>query len=89
MFRDDTGSDVDYYDRLNPQNPGHEFCKHNVDLDEAFCWRCKVERDERARELSASDVLSAALVVMLDKIREHEDETKGAALAARFEKGSA
>ena len=33
------------------------------------------------------DVLSAALVVMLDKIREHEDETKGAALAARFEKG--
>lgn len=66
-------SDVDYYDRLNPQNPGHEFCKHNVDLDEAFCWRCKVERDERAaalsaRELSAGDVMAAALVVMLDKI---------------------
>jgi hypothetical protein len=59
------------------------YCPHGVDENEAGCGKCL------DAELSASDVLGAALVVMLDKIREHEDETKGAALAARFEKGSA
>ena len=84
MFPDKTGSDVDYYERLNPQNPGHDFCRHGVDLHEATCYPCAFGEET---ELSASDVLGAALVVMLDKIREHEDETKGAALAARFERG--
>jgi hypothetical protein len=93
MFPDYTGSDVDYYERLNPQDPGHEFCRHLVDLDEATCYQCVVERAQRSAatagdELSASDVLSAALVAMLKKIQERDDETMGAALAARFEKGS-
>ncbi len=38
------------------------YCPHGVDENEADCGICL--RDE----LSASDVLSAALVVMLDKI---------------------
>ncbi len=56
-------SDVDMYDRLNPQNPGHEFCRHLVDLDEATCWRCQEERTERAAALAGR-----SLVAMLDRI---------------------
>lgn len=33
-------SDLDYYERLNPSGPHHEFCPHGVDLDEADCGAC-------------------------------------------------
>ncbi len=39
-----------------------DYCPHGVDLHEAGCGKCL------QHELSAGDVLSAALVVMLDKI---------------------
>jgi hypothetical protein len=62
-----------------PEEPP-DYCPHGIDQHEADCGRCL--RDE----LSADDVLGAALVAMLKKIQEREDEAMGAALAARFEK---
>lgn len=80
MFPDHWGSDYDYDTAMGNAAEPEDWC-HEHQQRGSTCGPCV------SRELSASDVLSAALVVMLDKIREHEDETKGAALAARFEKG--
>lgn len=74
-----------------------DYCPHGVDQHEAACGRCMAEpapmmtgSPHDDRELSAAEeFLLAALLAMFDKIREREDETKGAALAARFEKGNA
>jgi hypothetical protein len=97
MLPDSTGSDVDYYDRLNPQDPRTEMCEHYQRADS--CGRC-LEADYRPavclHELpvdvwcaecaaAAETMLAEAFTRMLAKIQETEDETKGAALAARFE----
>lgn len=57
------------------------YCPHGIDEHEADCGICL--RDE----LTATDVLGAALVAMLRKIQERDDETMGAHLAARFNQG--
>jgi hypothetical protein len=62
-----------------------DLCPHGIDQHEADCGRCL--REELAAS-TTTDVLGAALVAMLDRIQEREDETKGAFLAARFEKAS-
>lgn len=96
MFPDHTGSDVDYYDRLNPQDPRTEMCEHGQRAEN--CGRC-LEADYRPAvclhgltvdtwcadcSVAAETMLADAFTRMLAKIQEAEDETKGAALAARF-----
>jgi hypothetical protein len=53
-FPDSVGSDLDYYERLNPQDPG-DWCPHNVDLNEAGCWKCIEERQRLLRMAAMTD----------------------------------
>ena len=99
MFPDHVGSDIDYYDRLNPQDPRTEMCEHGRQAD--TCGIC-LEAEYRPAvclhgltvdtycpdcAVAAETMLAGAFLRMLAKIQEVEDETKGAALAARFDKG--
>lgn len=55
---------------------GPIYCGHGKDVD-TYCVECAV-----AGEMA----LAGAFAAMLDKLQEREDEAKGAALAARFDK---
>lgn len=81
MFPDNTaGSDVDYYDRLNPQDPRTEMCEHGQQAEN--CGRC-LEADYRPAvclhgltldascpdcQVAGELALAAAFTKMLDKI---------------------
>ena len=53
-------------------------CAHGVEVG-TCCGLC---------EAAAFDGLARMFAHVLDRIRERDDETKGAALAARFERGA-
>lgn len=82
MFPDHTGSDVDYYERLNPSDPGHRYCPHGIDTDAARCCICApLAQDEatcnhgrtvaepcRACEDALTEAMGSALVRAMDRI---------------------
>jgi len=57
---------------------GPIYCIHGKDVD-TFCVECSVEAEMQ---------LAGMFARMLARIQEREDETKGAALAARFGGGA-
>ncbi len=65
-----------------------DLCPHGIDQHEADCGRCVAAEIAASMtdDAASSEALAAALVAMLDRIQERDDETKGAYLAARFEK---
>ena len=64
-----------------------EWCSEHGQRRES-CGPCWDAERAAVRELTTEELLGAALVAMLERIQERDDETKGAYLAARFEKAS-
>ena len=63
-----------------------EYCPHGI-AREAGCGTCHADDIDRTTQEASFEALAAAFAVVLDRVSQTDDETKGAALAARFGDG--